>query len=254
MAMKLKVVAAAGLILLLAGCAELMNVLQTSGPLPLTEADVVSGLKEALITGARNSAGKLAAENGYFGDAAVKILLPDDAKVIVDNISRIPGGDKLVEDVILRINRAAEDAAKEAAPIFVNSITSMSIGDAFGILRGSDNAATTYLKNTTYTDLYNLYKPKIRVSTEKKLIGNVSTKDSWNTLTSRWNTLANSVAGRVANLKPVNTDLDDYLTNRALAGMFSKVEIEELKIRKDVSARVTPILQRVFGSLDNTAK
>jgi hypothetical protein len=254
MVMKLKFIAAAGLILLLAGCAELVNVLQTTGPLPLTEADVVSGLKEALITGARNSAGKLAAENGYYGDSAVKILLPDDAKVIVDNISRIPGGDKLVEDVILRINRAAEDAAKEAAPIFVNSITSMSIGDAFGILRGADNAATTYLKNTTYTDLYNLYKPKIRVSTEKKLIGNISTKDSWNTLTSKWNTLANSVAGRVANLKPVNTDLDDYLTNRALTGMFSKVEIEELKIRKDVSARVTPILQRVFGSLDNKTK
>jgi hypothetical protein len=249
--MKLRIIAAATLIILLAGCAELMNVLQTSGPLPLTEADVISGLKEALVTGARNSAGKLAAENGYFGDAAVKILLPDDAKIIVDNISRLPGGDKLVQDVVLRINRAAEDAAKEAAPIFVNSITSMSIADAWGILKGSDNAATTYLKNTTYTDLYNLYKPKIKVSTEKQLIGNISTKDSWNTLTSKWNTLANSLAGKVANLKPVNTDLDDYLTNRALAGMFSKVEGEELKIRKDVSARVTPILQRVFGSLDN---
>lgn len=249
--MKLRIIAAAALIVLLAGCAELMNVLQTSGPLPLTEADVISGLKEALTTGARNSAGKLAAENGYFGDAAVKILLPDDAKIIVDNISRLPGGDKLVQDVILRINRAAEDAAKEAAPIFVNSITSMSIADAWGILKGSDNAATTYLKNTTYTDLYNLYKPKIKVSTEKQLIGNISTRDSWNTLTSKWNTLANSIAGKVANLKPVNTDLDDYLTNRALAGMFSKVEGEELKIRKDVSARVTPILQRVFGSLDN---
>jgi hypothetical protein len=249
--MKLRIIAAAALIILLAGCAELMNVLQTSGPLPLTEADVISGLKEALVTGARNSAGKLSAENGYFGDAAVKILLPDDARIIVDNISRLPGGDKLVQDVILRINRAAEDAAKEAAPIFVNSITSMSIADAWGILKGSDNAATTYLKNTTYTDLYNLYKPKIKVSTEKQLIGNISTKDSWNTLTSKWNTLANSIAGKVANLKPVNTDLDDYLTNRALTGMFLKVEGEELKIRKDVSARVTPILQRVFGSLDN---
>ncbi|HEX2977115.1 MAG TPA: DUF4197 family protein, partial [Bacteroidales bacterium] len=102
-----------------------------------------------------------------------------------------------------------------------------------------------------YNDLYNLYKPKIRTSTEKKLIGNMSTKDSWNALTSKWNALANSMAGKVANLKPVNTDLDDYLTNRALAGMFLKVENEELKIRKDVSARVTPILQRVFGSLDN---
>lgn len=240
--------------LILAGCAELANVLKTVSPVPLTEADVIAGLKEALTTGAKNSAQRLAAENGYYGDAAVKILLPPEARTIVDNISRLPGGERLVEDVVLRINRAAEDAAKEAAPIFVNSITSMSIADAWGILKGPDNAATTYLKNTTSTQLYNLYKPKIQVSTEKKLIGNVSTKDSWNTLTTRWNSLANSIAGKVANLKPVNTDLDDYLTNMALTGMFTKVAGEELKIRKDVSARVTPLLQRVFGSLDNTQK
>ena len=103
------------------GCAEMQKVLQTTGPVPLTEADVVNGLKEALITGAKNSAGILGAENGYFGDATVKILLPDDAKVIIDNLSKIPGGDKLVQDVVLRINRAAEDAAKEAAPIFAGS-------------------------------------------------------------------------------------------------------------------------------------
>ena len=243
------------LMLVLAGCAELMNVLQTAGSLPLTESEVISGLKEALTLGAKNAATRLAAENGYYGDAAIKILLPDEAKTIVDNISRIPGGDKLVQDVILRINRAAEDAAKEVAPIFVNSVTQMSIRDAFNILNGPDNAATQYLKNTTYTDLYNLYKPKIQTSTEKKLIGNISTKESWVTLTSKWNTLANSLAGKIANLKPVNTDLDDYLTNKALTGMFSKVEGEELKIRKDVNARVTATLQRVFGSLDSkTAK
>lgn len=252
--MKLKLFVVAMTLASLTGCAELMNVLQTTGSIPLTEADVVAGLKEALSTGARNSAQKLAAENGYYADAAIKIFLPDEAKVIVDNISKIPGGDKLVEDVVLRINRAAEDAAKEAAPIFVNSVTKMSIADAFGILRGADNAATTYLRNTTNTELYNLYKPKIQVSTEKKLIGNVSTKDSWVTLTSRWNTFANSIAGRVAGLKPVSTDLDDFLTKKALEGMYSKIAIEELKIRKDVSARVTPILQRVFGSLDATAK
>ncbi len=240
--------------ILLASCAELLNVLQTAGNLPLTESEVISGLKEALITGAKNAAQKLAAENGYYGDAAIKILLPDEAKPIVDNISKIPGGDQLVQDVILRINRAAEDAAKEAAPIFVNSVTQMSITDAFNILNGADNAATTYLRNTTYNELYALYKPKIQVSTEKKIIGNISTKDSWVTLTSKWNTVANSIAGRLAGLKPVNTDLNDFLTNKALSGMFSKVEAEELKIRKDVSARVTPILQRVFGSLDNKAK
>lgn len=252
--MKTRALILSGLIIILAGCAELASVMQSVGPIPLTEADVVSGLKEALTTGARNSAQRLAAENGYYGDAAVKILLPEEARTIVDNISKLPGGEKLVQDAILSINRAAEDAAKDAAPIFVNSITNMSISDAFGILKGADNAATGYLRNTTYNDLYNLYKPKINASTEKKLIGNISTKDSWENLTSRWNTLANSVAGRLANLKPVNTDLNDYLTRRALDGMFLKVENEELKIRKDVSARVTPILKRVFGSLDNQSK
>ena len=237
-----------------AGCAEMMNVLQTTGPAPLTEGEVISGLKEALITGAKNSAGILGAQDGYFGDATVKILLPDDAKVIIDNISKIPGGDKLVQDVVLRINRAAEDAAKEAAPVFAGSIKQMTVKDAFNILNGPDNSATLYLRQTTYSELYALYKPKIAVSTEKKIVGSVSTKDSWVTLTGKWNQLANSIAGKLANLKPVNTDLDDYLTRKALDGMFIKVEIEEHKIRKDVSARISPILQRVFGSLDSKTK
>ncbi|HSL86630.1 MAG TPA: DUF4197 domain-containing protein [Bacteroidales bacterium] len=239
-------------VILLAGCAQLMTVLQSTGNLPLTEEEVISGLKEALITGAGNAAKRLAAENGYYGDATIKIPLPDEARVIVDNIGRIPGGEQLIEDVILRINRAAEDAAKEVAPIFVNSVRQMTIKDAFNILRGADNAATDYLKSTTYTGLYDLYRPKIQNSTEKKIIGNISTKDSWVALTDRWNTFAGSVAGRLAGFKPVNTDLDDFLTGKALNGMFVKVEIEELKIRKEVSARVTPILQRVFGSLDNS--
>jgi hypothetical protein len=238
--------------LISAGCAELATLLQTGTTAALTEGDVIKGLKEALVTGAKNSAARLAAENGYYGDAAIRILLPDEAKTIVDNISRIPGGDKLVEDVVLRINRAAEDAAKEVAPIFVNSVTQMTISDAFNILNGADNAATAYLRNTTYDQLYQLYKPKIQASTEKKIIGNISTQDSWNTLTSKWNSVANSLAGKLAGLKPVNTDLDDFLTSKALSGMFLKVEGEELKIRKEVSARVTPILQKVFGSLDKT--
>jgi len=239
------------LVLFMTGCAEFMNVLQSVSPLPLTEEEVVSGLKEALMTGARNSAQRLAAENGYYGDEAIKILLPDEAKVIIENISRIPGGEKLIQDVVMRINRAAEDASKDVAPIFVNSVKQMTIMDAFAILNGADNAATCYLRSTTYSELYDLYKPKIQTSTEKKIVGDISTKDSWIELTGRWNTIANSVVGRVANLSPVNTDLDDYLTNKALSGMFLKVEQEELKIRKEVSARVSPILQRVFGSLDN---
>ena len=236
---------------LLSGCAELMKIVETLPvDAPLTETEVANGLKEALITGAKNSSSILSSADGYYKDAAVKILLPEEASVIIDNLSKIPGGEKLVEDVVLRINRAAEDAAKEAAPIFVGSIRQMTINDAFSILRGADNEATLYLVRTTRTELYNLYQPKIRASTEKELIAGISTKDSWETLTGRWNTLANSVAGRIAGFQPVNVDLDDYLTNRALDGLFLKVELEEKKIRTDVSARITPLLKKVFGSLD----
>jgi len=239
--------------LLMNSCAELMTVLQTAtGDAPLTEAEVIQGLKEALITGARNSAQRLAAQNGYYGDEIIRIYLPEEANIIVDNISKIPGGQQLVEDVIIRINRAAEDAAKEVAPIFVNSIRQMTVRDAFGILRGEDDAATEYLKRTTYDDLFNLYNPRIQASVEKDLVGNVSTQDSWDALTGQWNRFAKSLAGKLAGMQPVETELGTYLTSRALDGMFVKVAQEELKIRKDVNARVSPILQRVFGSLDRT--
>ena len=237
-------------IFLAMACAKVMNVVKKTGPVPLTETEVVNGLKEALMTGATNSSKILSAENGYFGDAAVKIFLPEEAQVIVNNISKIPGGDKLVEDLILRINRAAEDSAREVAPIFINSIQQMTVKDGFDILKGADNAATAYLKNTTYGGLYSLYKPKIEASTKKKIVGNISTMDSWQTLTGKWNDLANSVVGKAANFKPVNTDLNDFLTTKALNGVFMKAEAEEFKIRKDVKARITPLLERVFGSLD----
>lgn len=152
--------------------------------------------------------------------------------------------------MVLRINRAAEDAAKEVAPIFVNSITKMTISDAFSILKGSDNAATQYLVNTTRTELYNLYKPKIQASTEKDLIAGISTQDSWDALSGKWNSMANSIVGKLAGFKPVNVDLSKHLTNRALDGVFLKVEDEEKKIRTNVSARLTPLMKKVFGSLD----
>lgn len=156
----------------------------------------------------------------------------------------------MVADVILKINRAAEDAAKDVAPIFVNSIKTMTIRDGFNILNGQDNAATEYLRSSTWNDLYSLYKPKIQKSTEKDIIGNISTIDSWNALTSKWNNVANTVAGKLAGLKPVNVDLNEFLTEKALNGVFVKLEAEEMKIRKDASARVTALLKRVFGSLD----
>jgi len=238
-------------VFLLGGCAELSSLMQ-SVPIdaPLSEAEVVEGLKEALITGSKSASSMLSALDGYYGDAMVKILLPEEASVIIDNLSKIPGGEKLVEDVILSINRAAEDAAKEVAPIFINSIKQMTINDAFGILRGADNAATLYLINTTRNDLFNVFKPKIRQSTEKDIMGGISAKDSWEALTGKWNIFANSLAGRLAGVSPVNIDIDDYLTNKALDGVFLKVQDEEKNIRLNVSARITPILKKVFGSLD----
>jgi hypothetical protein len=238
-------------LILLSGCAEL-NTLMQSVPTsaPLTEADVAKGLKEALKIGSKNASSILSAADGYYGDELVKILLPEEAGVIIDNLEKIPGGEKLVEDVVLRINRAAEDAAKDVAPIFVNSITQMTIQDAFAILKGADDAATQYLINTTRMDLYNLYQPKIRQSTEKEIVGGISTKESWEALTEKWNVFANSLVGRMAGFEAVEVDLDEYLTNRALDGMFLKVQDEEKKIRTNVSARVTPLLEKVFGSLD----
>jgi hypothetical protein len=237
--------------ILFTGCAELNSLLQ-SVPVeaPLTESEVAEGLKEALITGAQNAASVLAAVDGYYGDELVKILLPEEASVIIDNLSRLPGGEKLVEDVVLGINRAAEDAAKEVAPIFIHSIKEMTINDAFQILNGADNAATAYLGRTSRKDLYDLYNPGIRQSTEKDLLGNISTKELWETLTGQWNEMANSAVGKLTGLTPVNVDLDDYLTNKALDGIFLKVEQEEKKIRTEVSARITPLLKKVFGSLD----
>ena len=238
-------------LILFSGCAELSSLMQ-SVPMdvPLSETEVVDGLKEALITGSKNASSILSAVDGYYGDALVKILLPEEASVIIDNLSKIPGGEKLVEDVILSINRAAEDAAREVAPIFINSIKQMTINDAFGILRGADNAATLYLISTTRDDLFNVFKPKIRQSTEKDIVGGISAKDSWDALTGKWNLFANSIAGRLAGVSPVNTDLEDYLTNKALDGVFLKVQDEEKNIRQNVSARITPLLQKVFGSLD----
>lgn len=240
-------------LLLLTGCTELSQLARQTlnESIPLTQTEIIAGLKEALITGTGKSVEILGVADGYYKDNLVKILLPPEADVIVKNISKIPGGEKLVEDVLRNINRAAEDAVSEAKPIFVNSIKSMTIADAVGILRGDDNAATQYLHKTTYNQLAVLYQPKIKASIEKKLVGNVSTAHSWNLLTGKWNDIANSVAGKVAGMKPVDTNLEEYLTKKALDGLFLKIEEQEKLIRKDPVARVTDILKRVFGSLDS---
>ncbi len=237
----------------LTSCAELMQMAQQTmdegKPLSLTE--ITGGLKEALVVGTNNSSNILGATDGYYKDELVKILLPPEADIIVKNIGKIPGGNQLLEDVLVKINRAAEDAAKDAKPIFVNSIKNMSIADAAGILKGQDNAATEYLHKTTYNQLFELYRPKIKTSVEKKLVGNVSTGDSWNKITKQWNDVAKSVIGQMAGFQPVEIELDEYLTHKALDGLFLKIADEEKLIRKDPLARASSLLKRVFGSLDS---
>jgi hypothetical protein len=240
-------------ILLFSSCAKLMQIAQQAldEDKPLSQTEIIAGLKEALVVGTGNSVDILGVTDGYYRDELVKIFLPPEADIIVNNIGKIPGGSQLLEDVLLRINRAAEDAVSEAKPIFVNSIKSMTINDAVGILRGEDNAATQYLRRTTYDGLFQLYKPKIRTSLDKKLVGNISTAQSWNTLTGKWNEIAGTTVGQIAGLKTVNVELDEYLTHKGLDGLFLKIEAEEKLIRENPAARITEILKRVFGTLDS---
>lgn len=238
---------------LFTGCAEVMQLSQQylETDAPLTKNEIIAGLKEALVTGTNNSANILGATDGYYKDELVKILLPPEANIIVENAGKIPGGQKLLDDVLLHINRAAEDAVSEAKPIFVNSITNMTISDGIGILKGEDNAATEYLHRTTYDQLFELYRPKIKASVEKDIAAGVSTKESWDSLIGKWNQLSNSIIGKTAGFKPVDTQLEDYLTEKALNGLFLKIAEEEKQIRKDPAARVTGLLKKVFGSLDS---
>ena len=225
---------------------KLLKLTKKSSSSSPTQTEVVKGLKEALNVGTDTAVNRLSAIDGYYKDEVVKILLPEEVNVIIDNISKIPGGKDMVNNVILSINRTAEDAAKDAAPVFKNSITSMNISDALGILKGEDNAATKYLERTTYDQLYDLYKPKISISINKDLVGNVSTKEAWDELTGAWNKFANSMLGKMGGYKPVHVDLDDYLTRKALDGLFIKIAEQEKQIRKDPVARVTDILKKIF--------
>jgi hypothetical protein len=231
-------------------CAELSQIAQTAvgQNLPLTNIEIVAGLKEALTVGTDSTVAHLSAVDGYLKDQAIKILLPPEAQTITKNLSKLPGGAKLVDDVIVRINRAAEDAAKGAKSIFVNSVKEMTFTDALSILKGPDNAATQYFKQKTSVQLGELYRPKIRESLNKNLVAGISTQQSWNELTTQWNKLANSAVGKIGGLKPVDVKLEDYILQRALDGMFLKIEEREKDIRTNANARVTTLLKRVFGN------
>lgn len=240
-----------GLIFL--SCAELQPLIDQYGitqEKPLSSSEVSYGLKEALKVGSINASNILSIEDGFYKDELVKILLPPEAQSITKNLSLIPGGQDLVNKVEVRLNRAAEDAVKEASPIFASAISEMTIADAFGILKGGDNAATIYLKDKTSSKLKELFLPKVSSSLDKKLIANLSTNESWSLLTGNYNKVADSFAGKIANLEPVNTKLDEYVTNKALNALFLKLADEEKLIRKDPLKRVNSILKRVFGELD----
>jgi len=235
---------------ILNSCAELSQIAQSVGGqnMPLSNAEIISGLKDALLVGTDSAVTRLSAIDGYLKDQAVKILLPPEAKTITDNLSKLPGGSKLVDDVIIRINRAAEDAAKGAKPIFVNSVREMTFTDGLQILKGPDNAATSYFKTKTYQQLGELYRPKIRESLNKNLVAGISTQQSWNELTSYWNKFAGSTIGQIGGLKTVDIKLEDYILQQALNGLFLKIEEREKDIRTNANARVTEMLRRVFGS------
>lgn len=201
----------------------------------LSNEDVVAGLKEALSVGAKNSADKLSAVDGFFGNAMIKVLMPEEAKKVESTLRNLGMGD-MVDKAILSMNRAAEEASKSAAPIFVDAIKSMTIGDAFGILKGNDSAATSYLKGKTTASLTSAFRPVIESALEK-----VNATKYWKDVFETYNRLPTT-------FNKVNTDLSGYVTEKALTGLFYQVSLEEQKIRKDPAARVTDILKKVFGS------
>jgi hypothetical protein len=205
---------------------------KTSSTQGLSNDEIVQGLKEALSVGANNASKQLSSVDGFFKDAAIKILMPPEA-LKAEKKLRSLGMGKLVDDALLSMNRAAEDASKNAAPIFVNAIKQMSIQDAVGILRGSDTAATSYLKNKTTSPLTEAFRPVIETSLAK-----VTATKYWNTVFSTYNKFSSD---------KINPDLAAYVTEKSLAGIFFQVGIEEQKIRKDPMARTTDILKKVFA-------
>jgi hypothetical protein len=207
----------------------------TSGSTSLSNDDIVAGLKEALSVGATNSATKLSAVDGFFANAAIKVLMPPEAQK-VETALRAAGMGKLVDNAILSMNRAAEEASKSAAPIFVNAVKSMSFQDALGILKGSDTAATGYLRGKTVSALTTAFRPVIDTALQK-----TSATSYWKTVFDAYNKLP-----LVRN--KINPDLAGYVTEKSLSGMFFQVAQEEQKIRKDPAARVSDILKKVFGS------
>lgn len=227
---------------------EAKALLGSSSSSTITTTDITAALKEALTLGVEQGVEILGADGGYYDDVATRIGLPEEALVITENISKLPGGETLVNSVIESINAAASDAVSDVTPIFTAAITSMTITDAATILAGDSTAATAYFKEKTKSELKTVFAGYIDSSLDKELIGSVSASSAWNTMTSQWNKVAGSTVGKLAGLSEVNTDLSDYLTEEAVETLYTKVGEKETAIRTDVSERTTALLKKVFGS------
>jgi hypothetical protein len=205
----------------------------TSG---LSNEEVVAGLKEALGQGAEQSVLKGSALDGFWKNELIRIPFPPEAENMRATFHRI-GMTKQVEEFELTLNRAAEDAAKEALGILKEAVTGMSVGDGFAILKGGDRAATDYLIEKTSASLRAKFAPIVAASTKKVA------------LTSYWTPLANAYnkAGMLTGAKAVDPDLDAYVTQRAIDGLFALIALEEARIRKDPLARTTDLLKKVFS-------
>ena len=210
--------------------------LQDLVEVPLSNADIANGLKEALNLGTDEAVSFLSVTDGYY-KSAYKILLPEEARKVTDKLQFIPGFKNFEEIALEKINRGAEDAAKSVGPIFLDAIKGMTITDALGILTGEKDAATDFLHQQTYQTLYERFHPIVLNSLNK-----FNAVDYWADAMATYN--------KIPLLDDVNPDLDDYVVDEALKGLFALVAVKELGIRSDISQRVTPLLQRVFERQD----
>ncbi len=206
----------------------------TGGQTGLSNQDIISGLKEALTVGSKNSSEKASKLDGFMKNTKIKIPFPKEATEMESTLRSVGMGPE-VDKFVLTLNRAAEDAAKEAAPIFRDAVTKMTISDGLGILKGADNAATSYLKNATSAELTAKFKPIIGASMNK-----VEVTRYWKPLATKYN--------KIPMARKVNPNLEEYVTKKAIEGLFVLVAEEEAKIRKDPAARVSDILKKVFGN------
>ena len=236
-----KIALITGLSIVLLSCSEMTTVLNeasksletASGPAPLTNIEVIKGLKEALSVGTNNSTSLTSKLDGFYKNPEIFIPFPPEAIKVKEKIEDL-GMKSQVDKFVMTLNRSAETASKEAAPIFINAIKSMSISDGFTILRGGDNAATNYLKNKTSAQLKIKFNPVVKNAIQK-----VEVTKFWNPVINTYN--------KIPFVNKQNPDLEDYITTKAMDGLFLMLEKEEKMIRKDPMARVTDILKRVFS-------